>query len=100
MVALHYQITVDDLRGPEKRRKYAWPRQVVYALAWKESPWGCTHSSLPKIALYFNRDHTSVLGGFRNLEQRAKVDPVLADDLAMFRRLCLKVMEEKDGQEE
>lgn len=61
-----YNITVDDLMGPCRRRMYAWPRQ--------EAIWRCrqeTPMSLPDIARRFgDRDHTTALHAVRAYEKR------------------------------
>lgn len=65
-VAGQYRLTLDDLKGPRRRRREAWPRQE---LMWRLSHEG--GRSLPQIGAYLNRDHTTVLHGVRRHAERA-----------------------------
>lgn len=65
-VADRHRLTVDDLKGPQVARKFAWPRQ--------EAMWHLYESgrySLPEIGRFLGgRDHTTILKGIRSYERR------------------------------
>lgn len=67
-VAMKYGITLAQIMGNRKARKFSWPRQ--------EAMWRCyneTGASLPKIAKALGKkEHTSVLHGCRVYEERMK----------------------------
>jgi chromosomal replication initiator protein len=62
------------LRGPDRRRAVAWPRQVAMALCRRRGV------SLGAIGLAFRRDHTTVLHALRVVE--ARMDDDLAAEMA------------------
>ncbi|WP_226552963.1 helix-turn-helix domain-containing protein [Celeribacter naphthalenivorans] len=66
-VAEKYGITLGDLRGPERTRNIAHPRQEAMAAIRAARP----DMSLPQIGRFFNRDHTTVIHGIRAVEKRA-----------------------------
>lgn len=64
-VARKYGLTVEALRGPSRIRSVSWPRQ--------EAMWRMINTkrySLPQVGRFFNRDHTTVLHGWRQVEKR------------------------------
>lgn len=67
-VAEDHGLTVSDLLGPSKRRKYAWPRQEAMLRMREE-----TELSYPQIARLLRRkDHTTIWHGERAARQRIK----------------------------
>jgi chromosomal replication initiator protein len=73
-VALRHALTVEDLRGPSRARRVAWPRQELMWRARRE-----TRLSLPQIGDRLGgRDHTTVIHGVR--AHQARLDR--AHDLA------------------
>jgi chromosomal replication initiation ATPase DnaA len=65
-VALRHGITVEDLRGPCRARRVAWPRQELMWRARRE-----TRLSLPQIGERLGgRDHTTVIHGVRAHQAR------------------------------
>lgn len=58
-------IPMADLLGPSRKAKLCRIREAVYLTARKRG------YSLPQIGRVFHRDHTSILQGIRNIEQRA-----------------------------
>jgi chromosomal replication initiator protein len=67
-VAKDHGLTVPELLGPSRRRKYAWPRQEAMLRMREE-----TELSYPQIARLLRRkDHTTIWHGERAARQRIK----------------------------
>lgn len=70
IVASHYQITIDDLKGSKKPKNIVIPRQIAMYLCRKH-----LDLSLPKIGEHFGgRDHTTVLHNVNKV-----TDNIIAD---------------------
>jgi chromosomal replication initiation ATPase DnaA len=65
-VADKYGLTVDDLRGTDRTRRVAWPRQEAMAEIRRHRQ----DMSLPDIGRFFNRDHTTVIHALRAVAKR------------------------------
>lgn len=75
--AKHYQVRREDIVSARRTAIIVRPRQVGYYLSKMLTP-----KSYPEIGKRFgNRDHTSVLSGFRKIDRLRKVDPALELDL-------------------
>ena len=72
----HYSVSLQELDSKRRMRRVARPRQVAMFLAKR---W--TSLSLPEIGRWFDRDHTTVLYGCRQIEKLVEQDPELAGDL-------------------
>lgn len=72
-VCARFGLTPQILRGPKKQRGIARPRQIAMYLAREMTP-----LSYPRIAAWFNRDHTTVLFGERRVRQLMAERPKLA----------------------
>lgn len=82
-VAEHFNIRLADMMGPKRARNVARPRQIAMYLSKQ-----LTTRSLPEIGRRFGgRDHTTIMHGVRKIEQLAGEDQLLADDLAMLKRV-------------
>jgi chromosomal replication initiator protein len=69
-VAEAHDLSVEALRGPCRRRQFAWPRQEAFLLCREMAK-----RSLPDIGRRFgNRDHTTVISGLRSVEKRIASD--------------------------
>lgn len=67
-VASQYGITLRDLRGDCRRKKYSWPRQVAYIRLADE-----TNLSYPQIArIMGKKDHTTIIYGIKVGRQKIK----------------------------
>jgi hypothetical protein len=64
-VSWRYGVPMEDLRGPSRLKAFALARQAAMYEMVVEDRW-----SLPQIGLYFDRDHTTVLHGYRRHAQR------------------------------
>lgn len=85
VVAAQSGISLDELRGPCRRRPYAYPRLLAYYLCRT-----MTDASLPKIGRETRRHHTSVLYGVRHYpEKRLK-----SQRLAQLEVSCIEEIEQ------
>lgn len=65
-VAQRHELTVAELKSPEKTRKVAYARQeAMWIMAKVERKDGVARYSLPMIGAFLNRDHTTVIHGIR-----------------------------------
>jgi chromosomal replication initiation ATPase DnaA len=65
IVAEKHGLTIDDLRGPARERKVAWPRQEAFALTYSTGRFSTT-----RIGQFYRRDHTTVIDGIRHYQGR------------------------------
>lgn len=56
LVAERHGLTVEDLRGPARPRRIAWPRQEAMALIYNMGG-----RSYPQVGRFFNCHHTTVI---------------------------------------
>lgn len=69
-IAQRNGLTVDDLKGPSRRREVAWARQEAMAAVYAQC-----NVSLPWVGRFFGgRDHTTVLHAIRRVEERARAE--------------------------
>ena len=67
-VASAHRVSLGRLFGPSRTRDIVWPRQEAWAKLYAlRSAHATQHAlySLPQIAGWFDRDHTTVLHGIR-----------------------------------
>ena len=70
-VCEYYQVSIVDISGSSRKRKFAFPRQMIMYLCRTE-----TDASLPEIGEKLgNRDHTTVLYGFEKISNLLETDP-------------------------
>ncbi|MBZ4687620.1 MAG: chromosomal replication initiator protein [Clostridia bacterium] len=70
LVASHFSLKIEDLKGKKRTRSVAYPRQIAMYLARE-----LTDLSLPKIGEAFGgRDHTTVLHAQEKIEKDIKKD--------------------------
>jgi chromosomal replication initiator protein len=83
VVARHYSIPKTDLVSARRTQAIVRPRQIAMFLAKVMTP-----RSLPEIGRRFGgRDHTTVLHAVRKIDELAKTDVRLADDIETLKRL-------------
>lgn len=83
VVARHYSIPKTDLVSARRTQAIVRPRQIAMFLAKVMTP-----RSLPEIGRRFGgRDHTTVLHAVRKIDELAKTDVRLADDIEALKRL-------------
>jgi len=66
-VAKRHGLTVEDLRGPERRQAAVRARHEAMAIIRAQGRF-----SLPQIGKFFNRDHTTVIHALRRVEERMR----------------------------
>jgi chromosomal replication initiator protein len=82
VVARHYSIPKTDLISARRTQAIVRPRQIAMYLAKVMTP-----RSLPEIGRRFGgRDHTTVLHAVRKIDELAKTDSRLADDIELLKR--------------
>jgi chromosomal replication initiator protein len=81
VVADHYGVSIDELKGPNRHQRLAVPRQVAMYLAREEAS-----ASLPQIGnVLGNRDHTTVLYGCEKIADLAERDNEMRRTLVSLR---------------
>ena len=81
-VCQRFSLTAERLRGRERCRKVARPRQMAMFLARE-----LTGASLPMIGRHFGRDHTTVLWAIRKIEAMQASHPRIVTYLAEIRAI-------------
>ncbi|WP_299808975.1 chromosomal replication initiator protein DnaA [uncultured Roseibium sp.] len=83
VVSKHYNVSKADLLSARRTRTIVRPRQIAMYLAKVMTP-----RSLPEIGRRFgNRDHTTVLHAVRKIEELARGDYALAQELELLKRM-------------
>ncbi|TMC48328.1 MAG: chromosomal replication initiator protein DnaA [Chloroflexi bacterium] len=81
VVATHYNISLEEMKGRRRDKHIVFPRQVAMFLIREE-----TASSLPAIGGAFGgRDHTTVLHAFEKISELSREDARLQADLRHLR---------------
>ena len=66
-----WKLGIESLKGPRLAKEYVYPRQLTYLLLRDY----CPFKSLPEIARFMHRDHTTVLHGIRVARKRLTDNP-------------------------
>ncbi len=83
IVSKHYNVSKADLLSARRTRTIVRPRQIAMYLAKMMTP-----RSLPEIGRRFgNRDHTTVLHAVRKIEELARADVTLAQEIELLKRM-------------
>lgn len=69
VVTTHYDVTLEQLRGPSRKKIYCVPRHVCAYLMR-----GLTRMTFTDIGAYFNRNHSTVLASQRYIGRRGQHD--------------------------
>lgn len=81
-VAKRFEISIRDLRGGDRAREHALPRQCAMSLARE-----LTDESLQSIAAFFGRkNHSTVLHAVQRIADLVEEDPTLGQQLRTIRR--------------
>ncbi len=83
-VCEHFGIEEKELLGRGRSRQIAFPRQVSMYLMRKDAD-----VSLEEIGQALNRDHTTVLHGYRKIEEEMETNSVLRGDVMTIRERLL-----------
>jgi chromosomal replication initiator protein len=85
--ALHYGIGLEKLLGDNPNRKCAHPRHVAMYLARRIQAYD-RKRTLPELGKLFDRDHTTIIHGCKQVERRLREDPQTLKDVgAILNRL-------------
>ena len=85
-VCKYYHVTPEDLFSSSRKRKIAYPRQMIMYLARTE-----TDSSLPEIGDKLGkRDHTTVLYGYEKISGMLNTDPDVRRDSVAIKSALYK----------
>ena len=84
-VAARFGLTRDQIRGLDRQRAVARPRQIAMFLARE-----LTGQSLPRIGMHFARDHTTVLYATRRIARLIAADACVAGAVAGCRELLAR----------
>jgi chromosomal replication initiator protein len=79
-IAARYRLTRDEMRGPNRARAIARPRQIAMVLARE-----MTGQSLPRIGAHFRRDHTTVIHALRCVARLCARDAAFAAEVQACR---------------
>ncbi len=78
-VSEHFKIKVSEMQSKRREREVARPRQIAMYLAKK-----LTTRSLPEIGRKFDRDHTTVIHAVKTIEDLAKTNQIIAEDVSLL----------------
>ena len=93
ITARTYGVSLEELRGPSRRRRVVRPRQVAMYLARQ-----CTNATLKEIGRFFRRDHSSVVYAVEVMEKRLVERPQLRYELeALTSRIRPPRSDHSDG---
>ncbi len=70
MVVKHFGLRVGELESQRRQRRLVTPRHIAFWLAHLT-----TNYSYPRIAREFDRDHTTIILGVRNVEAKREANP-------------------------
>jgi chromosomal replication initiator protein len=87
VVAEHFGLTVDQLRGPKRDREIVVPRQIAAYLSREE-----TDASLVRIGgALGGRDHSTIIHGCAKIEREMSYDAELRREVALLREALLRL---------
>lgn len=85
------KITLAEMKSKSRKREFAYPRQLAMYLSRQ-----LTGRSYPAIAqLMGDRDHTTILYGYRKITTQAQCSPPLAQKLDEYRRQIAVLVNER-----
>jgi chromosomal replication initiator protein len=86
VVAEHYGVTVEQLRGPKRDREIVVPRQIAAYLSREE-----TDASLVRIGgALGGRDHSTIIHACSKIEREMSYDAELRREVALLREALLR----------
>ena len=87
VVAEHFGLTVEQLRGPKRDREIVVPRQIAAYLSREE-----TDASLVRIGgALGGRDHSTIIHGCAKIEREMGYDAELRREVALLREALLRL---------
>ncbi|MCR4741850.1 MAG: chromosomal replication initiator protein DnaA [Treponema sp.] len=81
VIAENYQISVSELKGRNKTKKFIIPRQIAIYIARK-----ITEISYTELGDEFGKDHSTIMYNYQKIEDQIKVDPILEQKIDLYIR--------------
>ena len=69
VIANDYNISVSELKGKQKDKKFAVPRQIAIYIARE-----VTELSYTELGNEFGKDHSTIMHAYKNISEKIKVD--------------------------
>ena len=86
IVAIHYNLNIQEMLSSRRSRSLARPRQIAMYLAKQH-----TTNSLPEIGRKFsNRDHTTVIHAVKKIEELIKKDNEIKHNISEIKKKLLQ----------
>ena len=82
VVADHYKLSYNDLKGKKRTKNIAFPRQIAMFIAREITEYSTTELGFE----FGGRDHTTVMHGCQKIEERLKLDPNLESSIQLLIR--------------
>lgn len=81
VIADNYQISVSDLKGKKRDKKFALPRQIAVYLSRE-----LTEITYTELAQEFGKDHSTMMHSYEKIEGLIKTDPSMSSKIQIFKR--------------
>lgn len=82
VVADHYKLSYNDLKGKKRTKNIAFPRQIAMFIAREITEYSTTELGFE----FGGRDHTTVMHACQKIEERLKLDPNLESSIQLLVR--------------
>lgn len=79
VISDNYQISVSELKGKKKDKKYVIPRQIAIYIARE-----LTEISYMELGNEFGRDHSTIMHAYEKISDLLKVDPILDSKIKLY----------------
>ena len=79
VIAENYQISVSELKGRNKTKKFIIPRQIAIYIARK-----ITEISYTELGDEFGKDHSTIMYNYQKIEDEIKVNPILDQKIDLY----------------
>ena len=82
VIAENYQITVANLKGKSREKKYVIPRQIAIYISRE-----LTESSYTELGDEFGgKDHSTIMTAYKKISEQIKIDPILESKIQLLIR--------------
>lgn len=79
VVADNYQISVSELKGKKKDKKYVIPRQIAIYISRE-----ITEISYMELGNEFGKDHSTIMHAYEKISDQIKIDPTLDSKIKLY----------------
>ena len=79
VIAENYNISVSELKGKKKDKKFSVPRQIAIYIARE-----ITEISYTELGYEFGKDHSTIMHAYKNIEEKIKVDQNLNSKIKLL----------------